>query len=224
MRHAVHREQCLTSIPRESDGTFRIGFAGSIYARLEWDALMAALDSVQWRIGGKDVEVWVFGQRLTLQTTERCCVRFFGWRSTDELLAKLSQVDIAYLPYWFDPSRRESVRYCFPTKLGTYLASGLPVLFHGPADSSVATFFQTYPAGLVCDSCEAARLLGCLNRLAEDTFLRSAIKKSREYILESVLNLELFQQQFRTFVGLQVADEGPRAGSPVTCQSSGASA
>ena len=35
------------------DGSFVIGFAGSLYASIEFDALLAALGRVDWLVGGR---------------------------------------------------------------------------------------------------------------------------------------------------------------------------
>jgi len=204
MRHAVRHAQWVTvSQEPRRDSTFRIGFCGSIYSKVEWDALMAALASVHWRLDGREVEVWVFGQRLLLTASGRTNVRFFGWRSTEELLPMLAQVDVAYLPYWFDLGRRESVRLCFPTKLGTYLACGLPVLFHGPAEASVATFFNKYPVGITCDSNETPDILECLRRLSTDAAMKKIMETARDEVLNTVLHLDLFLHRFREFVGVE---------------------
>lgn len=204
MRHAVCRAQCVTDLSEPGRETaFRIGFCGSIYSKVEWDALMAALDSVHWRLDGREVEVWVFGQRLLLTASGRSNVRFFGWRDTEELLPMLAQVDVAYLPYWFDLGHRESVRLCFPTKLGTYLACGLPVLFHGPAEASVATFFNKYPVGITCDSNETQNILTCLRRLSTDAAMRKIMQTARDEVLNTVLHLDLFLHRFREFVSIE---------------------
>ncbi len=197
LRHAVRRSHVVARAQQSRpERSFRIGFCGSVYSRVEWDALMAALDSIQWVLDGREVEVWTFCKRILLGAPGRANVRFFGWRGTDEMLPMLAQVDVGYLPYWFDNNRRESVRLCFPTKLGTYLACDLPVLFHGPADSSVAAFLRAHAVGVTCDSNEPTRLVGCLRRLSSDEETLLKMKESRDSVLDTILNLELFQQKF----------------------------
>ena len=49
---------------RPPNAPFVIGYAGSMYARSEWAALLAALDTVRWRVGGRDVVIRVLAAIL----------------------------------------------------------------------------------------------------------------------------------------------------------------
>src|SRR5262249_26615519 len=69
----------------------RIGFAGQIYAREEWDTLLACLDLLQWRVGQREVEIHAFAHRIpdTLpRHTQR--IQFHPWQTTAKLVGALS--------------------------------------------------------------------------------------------------------------------------------------
>jgi hypothetical protein len=58
------------------------------------------------------------------------------------LALALGQLDFAFLPYPFEEKLRNVSRTSFPAKLSVYSAAGLPTLYYGPDDSSVADFLR----------------------------------------------------------------------------------
>jgi len=177
------------------------GFCGSLYASQEWDALLEALNSVDWTIGRRKVKIRVVGRKLQVRSADRARIEFFGWRSPDEMSRFLGKVDIGYLPYWFGPTFREAVRLCFPTKLGSYLAAGIPVFFHGPPDSSPAEFLASYPAGVCCHTLEPAGIVASLEQICSDQDAYQAMTRQGRRSIEEALNQDLFRKQFRTLIG-----------------------
>jgi hypothetical protein len=85
---------------------------------------------------------------------------------------------------------------CFPTKLSTYLASGRPVLFHGPADSSPSHFLRRFPAGLCCDSLETSKIIDCLHKLASDVNFYNTATKAGQIALDEELDIRVFLRRF----------------------------
>jgi hypothetical protein len=72
------------------------------------------------------------------------------WVSEAEVERDFEGVDLCYLPLPF--GREFWTRFSLSTKLVTYLGSGRPILYHGPADSAVALLLEKHGAGVIVDS------------------------------------------------------------------------
>ena len=186
-----------------SEKQFTIGFAGSFYARNEWQALLSALSKVNWQIEGREVIVRVLGERVSFQGDGKMHIEYLGWRSVEETVELMSQVDVTYLPYWFDDSHSLFVRLSFPNKLTTYLAAGRPVLFHGPLDSSPTRFLAQYPAGVCCHSLEKDAILDTLKRLITDQENYARMTKAGQDALDQELSRQVFLHRFAELIGIK---------------------
>lgn len=191
--------------PRPPNAPFVIGYAGSLYARHEWDALLEALASVGWRVAGRDVSVRVLAASVDLRAAGPARVEFLGWRSTSDAVAILSECDICYVPYWFDPACRPAVELCFPNKISLYLAAGRPVLFHGPEQSTPAHFLARHPVGLACHALERREIVRALERAASDAAFHDTAAREIPHVLREELGLQVFRRQFARFVGIDEA-------------------
>ena len=142
--HGLHSRHWRTPARVPSrNGQLVIGFAGSLYATDTWDALLAALGQAGWEIDGRSVRIRVLGKQMSFSLEEQAHIDYMGWKSLDETVEALSDVDISYLPYWFDESHSLSVRLCFPNKLSAYLAAGRPVFFMVPGTLPPAASFSS---------------------------------------------------------------------------------
>lgn len=178
-----------------------LGFAGTVYAREEWRALLSTLDDVGWKVSGRHVRIRVLGHGADF-LSNRETVELLGWQPLEEVLPILAETDLLYLPYWLDPSYEMSTRLCFPNKLTTYLAAGRPVFFHGPKSSSPAEFFTRYPVGVTCHSHTPEEILAALQRLVEDPELYSATTRAGQRALDEELGLPVFLRRFAQLVGI----------------------
>ena len=205
MRHGIHPDKWRLSA-RETTGKkqFVIGFAGSLYAVNEWEALLSALSKLDWQIDGRDIIVRLMGPGIDFrETRSKRHIEYLGLLSSvDEVIEMMSQVDVAYLPYWFDEFHQLFVRQSFPTKLATYLAAGRPVFFHGPEDSSPAHFFRRFPVGLCCHSMEESDIIECLRRFAIDREFYAMATAAGRAALDQELNLHVFLRQFAKLIGV----------------------
>ncbi len=226
--HGVHHSLWQDRLPRIlPPDRLVIGFAGSLYAKKEWNTLLAALRSANGVIGGHRVTIKFIGRFPRTFAQMEPFVERTGRHSQAETLEMLSDVDFGYLPYWFDPKRSYIVKTSFPNKLSTYLAAGIPVFYHGPTDSSPALFFKDYPVGLCCHSLETADILTTLSRLVTDTALRNSIAEARQAALENALGLEVMLRQFATLLGIDRSEllpmgaDGSRKPSSQMCRCNG---
>lgn len=210
MRHGVKESHYQTwSDPGSKNRIVRIGFAGSLYAKKEWNALLRMLELVQGRIAGKDVRVSFIGRMPRTGVNDSRYVDNLGAMSFDSALAALRESDIAYLPYWFDRRHSVTVRTSFPGKLSTYAACGIPVLYHGPLDSSVTPFLQDYPFGVCCHSLnENAIHMAILKLLEDKDFIRQA-SEARNHALENELGRTSMLRRFCQLVDCDLVDLKP---------------
>lgn len=209
MRHGVHPN--LVRPPAKEIGEDRIviGIAGSIYAEREWQAFLSALASVDWSIGKRQVVVKVLSSNFDIRAENKMHVEYLGWRSFEETIAIMSQVDITYIPYWFERSQSPAARLSFPTKLATYLAAGRPVLYHGPQESSVAQFIARFSVGLSCHSLQAPDIIATLNRFVADKELYARAADQTRVAVEEELSLHVLRRRFSELMGITERDLVP---------------
>lgn len=181
---------------------FVIGYAGSLYARREWDALMAALGSAEWRVGGRDAVVRVLAASFDVRANGPARVEFLGWHPTARAVEILSECDICYVPYWFDPEFRPAVEMCFPNKVSTYLAAGRPILFHGPQRSTPARFLERHAVGIACHSLEPDEIGAALHRAATDASFHATAAREIPSVLREELGLHVFRRRFAELLGV----------------------
>ena len=181
-----------------------IGLAGQIYSVQEWHSLIAALDSVNWEIAGRKVKIRLLGRYANLYANGKMHIEFLGWTSQVDTIKLMSEADILYCPYWFDPVFESEARLSFPSKLTTYLAAGRPVLFHGPAYASPGRFLQDNKAGICCNSLEKNDIIKALQLLASDQNLYSTLTRNGSSAFDKHLTLVSMKAQFYEFLDIAI--------------------
>jgi hypothetical protein len=76
----------------------------------------------------------------------------------------------------FTASGRHFAATSFPTKIVTYLGAGLPFLYHGPRDSTVGDFLNSYKAGVIVEDQAPEALTDALTSI-----LRNYTSMSRQF-------------------------------------------
>ena len=188
---------------------FVIGYAGSLYAKREWDALVAALSSVGWRVAGREVIVRVLASGFDVRVSGPARIEFLGWHSTTDALALLSQCDVCYVPYWFDDAFRPGVELSFPNKVSLYLAAGRPIFFHGPRESTPTRFLARWPVGVASHSLDSGEILAALNTAAIDAGFHAAAADAIPRALRAELGMHVFRRRFGEFLGVDDAVLAP---------------
>lgn len=217
MIHGLHpsrwRESTASPGPKAE---YTLGFAGSLYSKREWNALIAALDDWNRREPTR-VQVRFIGRFPRRGVRREPFVETVGPLSLDETLTALASTDAAYVPYWFDRRHAWAARTAFPSKISAYVAAGTPVFYHGPRQSSPADFLQEYPVGLSCHSLGIADIQSTLRRLLFDHALRASFSRARAIALEERLGAEAFLRRFAELLGVDRAQllplETPPPGS-----------
>jgi glycosyltransferase involved in cell wall biosynthesis len=188
---------------RAPNEPFVIGYAGSLYARREWDALIAALASVQWRVEGRDTIIRVLASGIDVRVTGPARIEFLGWHSTTDAVKILSGCDVCYVPYWFDEAFRPGVELSFPNKVSLYLAAGRPILYHGPRRSTPTRFLERWPVGVACHSLDAHAITQSLTVAATDDGFHARAAAAIPRVLREELGLHVFRRRFAEFIGVE---------------------
>lgn len=188
------------------DDELTIGMAGQLYSAAEWENLLLTLKHANWRIGKRNVKLKVLGRALSLHSNAQMNVEFLGWRSQSESIDILSQLDVLYCPYWFDPVFKEEASLSFPSKLTTYLAAGRPVFFHGPEYASPARFLKQHDAGALCHDLARTSIYNELDKLASDPIRYKRLAENGSKAFHEHLTLSTMRKNFAEFLALQIQD------------------
>lgn len=182
--------------------TLRLVFAGSLYAKTEWNALVKALSTRQWCIGDQRVVIYFLGAFPLRGVAHDRHVKQLGHRTASEAEAISKKCDVAYLPYWLSAKSNLVATTSFPSKLAAYASSGLPILNHGPQASEVTRIMRDHPIGVSCHSLVADDIMTALETLAKQTNLVAAQQAIRNLVL-CELSATVVGQRFVEFMAKQ---------------------
>jgi glycosyltransferase involved in cell wall biosynthesis len=179
-----------------------IGMAGQFYAADEWLRLLAAVQAVNWSVGGRRVNIIVMGPGRP-PAMPAGHVTFLGWKSQTEAVRLLNCCDFLYCPYPFDPAMEQVARLSFPSKLVLYLAAGRPVIFHGPAYSAPAHYIAHRGCGILATGLRAEGILREIERMTENRQLYSAMASKAQQAFLKDFTLESMARSFNEFIGAE---------------------
>lgn len=114
-------------------------------------------------------------------------VRVLPFGSEGDVEADLEHADLLYLPLPFGTEFAPFTRLSLSTKVVTYLGSGVPILYHGPADAAVCDLLREHDAALLHTDLVPESLASTLTRLLAEP--ESAAQLSRNA-------LQLAEEQF----------------------------
>lgn len=203
LRHGIDR----LSMPGhsiEGTGAIRIGFAGSISARSAFNQLLATLDHLNWRIGGRPVTLVLMGGRFDLWSKVPRRIECLGWQSVDQTTEILAGCTLNYLPQPFEDDWRSFSELSFPSKLTTYLAARVPILLHSPTYASLTRFFSDHRFGVLCTELDTTVLGEALQSIALNRDLRAEAVTAAERALAQEFSTQRFRTSFAEFLDLQL--------------------
>lgn len=210
MPAGIHPSLWMPERPRKSNPEeLVIGFAGGLYAKREWQALLGSIQSVGGTLGGRRIKIRFVGRWPLRGVSRPGCVAYHAPVSQSEAIRLMSETDVCYLPYWFDSRHETTVRLSFPSKLSSYVAAGRPILYHGPAESSPAYFLSKHPVGVCCHSNEHKALLEAMERCIEDEAFLAGYCQARAKALDEELGAEAMLRSFARLLGAERSELAP---------------
>ncbi len=148
----------------------KIVFAGSLYAYKPWESFLDAVEQRNNSNAHKKIKVTCIGN-ISRRAKKRPWVNYEKLKPLNDASTAVNEADIAYLPYWMSPKYSFFVKTAFPGKMSFYIASGTPVLFHGPKDSTPTNFINQQKVGVSCHSFNSAEILNSIDILLSKKFL-----------------------------------------------------
>jgi hypothetical protein len=152
--------------PEPSDATLHVYFLGAYHAtyRDNFDALLAALARLRAEQPAREVSLTWRGGGLPFEHESDVPMEVRGFAPQAALEMEAGGADLLYLPLPFGRAHRDFVRFSLSTKLVTYLATGRPILYHGPKDAAAARLLIDHDAAIVVDSPRPDDLVTALDR------------------------------------------------------------
>lgn len=134
--------------------SMRVYFMGAVHLTYgqNFRSLYAALRVFKQCHADWDVSLTIRGGTGFQFEASEVPVHLLPWASEAEVSQDLAQVDYLYLPLPFDPGCGAFVRYSLSTKMVTYLGSGLPILYHGPAYAAAGQLLMDHQAAIALQS------------------------------------------------------------------------
>ena len=95
-------------------------------------------------------------------------VRVLPFGSEADVQTDFDSADWLYLPLPFSEEHRAFGAYSLSTKMVTYLGSGLPILYHGPAGTAAHNLLSKHRAAALITSLDPEEIAGVLAELLPD--------------------------------------------------------
>lgn len=183
-------------------GDFIIGMAGQLYALAEWHRLLEALSLLNWRVGDRCIRVRIFGKNFEIHTSDRVRCEFMGWRDQSEVVQLLTESDLNFIPYWFDPSFKEEAENSFPSKMSTYCAAAKPILVHAPEYATPTAFVRQHDIGYCVASPSVSELADTIREAVIDSDARFRKAHNAADCFSKYLSTSCMRKSFQEFLKL----------------------
>jgi hypothetical protein len=187
--------------------SLRVYFMGLFHLRYQPNlrALLDALKQLRQKHPDWDISMTLrCGKIFGKVESDDVAVTVLPFASEAEVAKDMLQADLLYQPLPFGAEAANFGKLSLSTKLVTYLGSGLPILYHGPADAAACTLLRSRDAGVTCTTLDPAQIA----RDIEESMAR------REAIVSNALRLAherfmLADQQRRFWGPIRAALEQP---------------
>ena len=152
--------------------------------------LMNALILLEQKMG-KPVVFHAFDNSLKPHANDRLKVyELMPENRFDEFMASM------HIGYACDPFETEAelafAKTSMSTKVLTYIGHGLPVFYHGPADSTVGDLITKYDIGCICESNDSVEIVTVLGKIINK--YEHYTEKEKD-VIDEVFNLNVLQQK-----------------------------
>jgi len=191
----------IAEAPRERGSQdLQVYFMGLFHLDYEPNlrVLLAALSQLQEEgsAGKISVVLRCGGVRPRLLKSYEKFVRILPFASEAEVQADLKQAGLLYLPLPFEKEYEFFVRFSLSTKMVTYVASGIPILYHGPPDSAVHDLLKSNDAALLCTDPSPDVLAEMLRVYVNDKDMGTHSARNALELARRTFNLSQIRERF----------------------------
>jgi len=131
-----------------------IGYAGNVWSPNNFKTLL--INMKQLNQEGYELRLHIFSNNFPQYLKKNFPKEIInrGLLDNQSLLNALQEMDLVYVPMSFEKNKKILSSTSFPSKVFTYLNTGVPILFHAPEYSSVFNFIEKNNSGFVITSNE----------------------------------------------------------------------
>lgn len=212
----LYRAKCIPVIPglpetdletdsNREDDDFIIGFAGQVYAKEEFEALIEALEYMNWKYEDRKIRMRLFGHDFSFNDPTH--IQLCGYLEQKELFKHLKNADLLYCPYFFSKEYDFISRLSFPSKLTSYLSIKKPVLFHGPEFSSPCIFLKENDAGYICSTMDSLEIAEYLRYVIGDSMVSKSKAENGYKAYKKYLTSNAMKTSFFNALGLERGED-----------------
>jgi len=185
-------------------GRFVIAHSETSRVEPQLISLLQALKALNWEAHGKPIVLKVIGNVLNFPlyaAGPNARLEFVGRKTYAEDLETLSDCDLAYVPGAFAEQSSACSKTRAMEELVSSIAAGIPVLYHGPEDSSPARFVKRHSVGISCHSLDSAKVGAAVKAIAGDLEFRKQAYEAGDVARSLELNPNIFKQNLYELLG-----------------------
>lgn len=131
-----------------------IGFAGNVWSPKNFQTLLTNMKHLNQV--GFELRLHIFSNNFPKNLKKDFSFEIInrGLLDNKSLLEALQEMDLVYVPMSFEKNKKILSSTSFPSKVFTYMNTGVPILFHAPEYSSVFKFIEKNNSGYLITSNE----------------------------------------------------------------------
>lgn len=177
-----------------------IGYAGNVWSPKNFHTLLINMKRLNQE--GNELRLHVFSNNFPKSLNKDFSVEIInrGLLDNKSLLEALQEMDLLYVPMSFEKNKKILSSTSFPSKVFTYLNTGIPILFHAPKYSSVFNFIKKNNSGYVITSNKNLEFQSQFKKILKSDFNERKIIS--DFSISLLKNQYSFSKQRSEFIEL----------------------
>lgn len=162
----------------------RVYFAGALHLTYQAnvDSLIQSLALLKQQ--QPDISVSLVSRGSFISSQQGILVENRPWASEAEVAEDLEDVDLLYLPLPFAERYEAFYRFSLSTKMVTYLGSGLPILYHGPANAAAGRLLSIHQSAISLHTLDPSAIAKILSRATDTkTIIENALLLGKQQFM-----------------------------------------
>jgi glycosyltransferase involved in cell wall biosynthesis len=132
-----------------------------------------------------------------------------------DYVEKMAEADLLLYPVDFDSRSIDYIKLSFPTKLPSYLSSGVPVFCYGPGSVHSIEFMKNHGLGFVCTYRQPDELMNALLQALQDEQAQKTYAAKAWQFAKDHFDKELVREQFHGEF-MNIVSAHPKPSVPVS--------